>query len=219
MVSFDGREEALSVSFSTSVMAVIAAACVRFGRNKKENFSLHLENGKALDEEVSLEQQNVNPMSTLILKKKEKVLPSIPVSPGKPPPPAPPVLGKSSDKKDKGKMALPTPGTSHGGEAKQGTLLVGEVLVSLNSLPVSLSIGKISGKYNEATNIWKEPDGSEFSLPTDTPTSETPIKAGTLNKLVIHLSSADNFGMYFYSLFVLVNRYLCQTRDSCWHFS
>ena len=186
------------MSFQASAMNVITAACQKFGKNKKENYSLHLEGGSLLNEEKPLEAQQITPTTTLILKKKDKSLPPLPSHAAKTGPSAPPAptmgVGGGSDPR-RAKTPLPFGGSAHGGEPKQGTLLVGEVLVSLNALPTSLSIGKPSGKYNENTNIWKEPESNEYSLATDSPSSETPLKAGTLNKLVVYLTSADNYGI------------------------
>ncbi len=53
-----------------------------------------------------------------------------------------------------------------------------------------------TGKYGERVNIWTEPEGPQYCTVETGTDGKTVLLAGTLNKLVIHLTSATATGKH-----------------------
>lgn len=64
-----------------------------------------------------------------------------------------------------------------------------------------------TGKYGERVNIWTEPEGPQYCTVETGTDGKTVLLAGTLNKLVIHLTSATATGKHAHAHALSLARY------------
>lgn len=214
-----GREQVVDIDFSAPVDDVIRVICRRFRIDTTQTDKLTLHSPAvpaALNPRSSLNDQNVPPSCALIVKM--AAAQQLPTPSG---------AAKAGDaggdgakglamaaaamvakRSGKGSEKPPKASKAGGGKDKDGAagdgITVGTVKVSLEQLPSTLTIGKEdTGKYGERVNIWTEPEGPQYcTLETGTD-GKTVLLAGTLNKLVIHLTSATATDVRYMHAFLM----------------